>query len=98
MKCPVQAFVAFAIFIGGCATMPEAPPAAITARLFPFRQPLSCPAHGLVEVVVLPVNLGPLPPFGESALAIKRQPIAWVVFHPRSTESTGGRAKAISNH
>jgi hypothetical protein len=69
MKCPVQAFVAFAMSMGGCATKPEAPQSAITARLFPFRQPLSCSAHGLVEVVVLPINLDPLLPFGESALA-----------------------------
>ena len=69
MKCPVQAFVAFAMFIGGCATKPKAPETAITAKLFPFRQPLSCPAHGLVEVVVLPLNLDSLLPFGERALA-----------------------------
>ena len=69
MKCPVQAFVALAMFIGGCATKPEAPQTAMTARLFPFRRPLSCPAHGLVEVVVSPINLDPLLRFGESALA-----------------------------
>jgi hypothetical protein len=33
MKCPVQAFVAFALFIGGCATKPEAPQAAMTGNL-----------------------------------------------------------------
>jgi hypothetical protein len=33
MKCPVQAFVAFAMFIGGCATKPEAPQTAMTGNL-----------------------------------------------------------------
>src|ERR1039457_2054695 len=32
MKCPVQAFVAFAMFIGGCATKPEAPQTAMTGN------------------------------------------------------------------
>jgi hypothetical protein len=33
MKCPIQAFVAFAMFIGGCATKPEAPQTALTGNL-----------------------------------------------------------------
>ena len=33
MKCPVQAFVALAVFIGGCATKPEAPQTALTGNL-----------------------------------------------------------------
>jgi hypothetical protein len=33
MKCPVQAFIAFAMFIGGCATKPEAPQTAMTGNL-----------------------------------------------------------------
>ena len=33
MKYPVQAFVAFAMFIGGCATKPEAPETAMTGNL-----------------------------------------------------------------
>ena len=33
MKCPVQAFVAFEMFIGGCATKPEAPQTAMTGNL-----------------------------------------------------------------
>jgi hypothetical protein len=33
MKCPVQAFVAFAIFIGRCVTKPEAPQTAMTGNL-----------------------------------------------------------------
>lgn len=33
MKCPIQAFVACAMFIGGCATRPEAPQTAMTGNL-----------------------------------------------------------------
>src|ERR1019366_4027054 len=33
MKCLVQAFVAFAMCIGGCATKPEAPQTAMTSNL-----------------------------------------------------------------
>ena len=33
MKCPVQAFVALAMFIGGCATKPEGPQIAMTGNL-----------------------------------------------------------------
>jgi hypothetical protein len=33
MKCPVQAFVAFAVLIGGCATEPEAPQTALAGNL-----------------------------------------------------------------
>ena len=33
MKCLVQAFVAFAMLIGGCATKPEAPQTALTGNL-----------------------------------------------------------------
>ena len=33
MRCPVQAFVAFATLIGGCASKPEAPQTALTGNL-----------------------------------------------------------------
>jgi hypothetical protein len=33
MKCPIQAFVAFAMFIGGRATKPEPPQTAMTGNL-----------------------------------------------------------------